>query len=77
MELVLKQNSLKCLIRCINFNLGANRVIRNILLTMSKFRLPGTLKRRPRSWVLYSIRSPNNSFQMIYCLFMKFQHKQC
>ena len=42
MELVLKQNSLKCLIRCINFNLGANRVIRNILLTMSKFRLPGT-----------------------------------
>ena len=45
MELVLKQNSLKCLIRCINFNLGANRVIRNILLTMSKFRLPGTIIR--------------------------------
>ena len=45
MDLILKQRSLKCLIRCINFNLGAVRVIRNCLLTMSKFNLPGTTKK--------------------------------
>ena len=41
MDYVLKQKSLRCLIRCINFNIDTVRVIRNCLLTMSKFQLPG------------------------------------
>ena len=41
MDHILKQKSLRCLIRCINFNIDAVRVIRNCLLTMSKFQLPG------------------------------------
>ena len=44
MDVILKQKSLKCLIRCINFNLNAVRVIRNCLLTMSKFNLPGIIE---------------------------------
>ena len=43
MDCVLKQESLRCLIRCINFNIDTVRVIRNCLLTMSKFQLPGKI----------------------------------
>lgn len=40
-DLEIKRRALRCLIRCINFNIGHVRVIRNCLLTMSKFAIPG------------------------------------
>ena len=43
MDLTIKRRALKCLIRCINFNQNQMRVIRNCLLTMSKFQIPGTV----------------------------------